>query len=247
MDREHFQALPPMARLALPLLISYAAMGLFVFLAESLMGPEPLMRLDTLLTGLSASVLIPLYLKLNWEWYGGKEKRFVGFQRALWLFLSVLLGAVLSLLYGMLSSLPNVSNFFQLFPGESQEQMFASPLVLQLLVYCLLTPVSEELLFRALSFSAIREMTEKISVLRARRCGGAAEDRKRETETIFLPAFLTALLFAIYHGSFSQLFYALPMGLLFQYAEREGGSLCFPIAMHGGANLAALLAEHFSS
>lgn len=224
--------LSPMARLVLPLLYTFFCMTAIATLAEVLAGRVALPGLDTLATGISAALLIPVHLDLQLKWYGWEERKPVrGMIPAL--LLSALLGGALSILYGFVTSMGPFSDFFQNLPG-GQTEMFSAPIALQFLVYCLLTPALEELLFRALAFSALREMTETIR----ERSGSAGQER------FFLPALLTALLFALYHRSPAQMLYAFPMGLVLQYVCRAGGSILFPIALHGGANLAALLVEN---
>ncbi len=129
------------------------------------------------------------------------------------------LGAALSLTWGMLSSLLHLE---KIFPDTVQRQMFEIPFMLQLLLYGLVSPVTEELFFRKLFFDFVRRYVPEYPSM-----------------------FITAGLFALWHGNLFQMLYAFPMGLLLQFLRKKSGKMKAPILCHMGSNLAAVLVETY--
>ncbi|MCD7841730.1 MAG: CPBP family intramembrane metalloprotease, partial [Lachnospiraceae bacterium] len=82
----------------------------------------------------------------------------------------------------------------------------------------LLVPVTEELVFRGLTY---RRMRTRMQTYQA--------------------VVISALLFALYHGNPIQMLYAFPMALLLALLYEKSGSLVYPILLHIGANLTAIL------
>ncbi len=138
--------------------------------------------------------------------------------RGPWLLAAGIAGAGLSLLYGWLTAKIHLSEYFT---NDVQRAYYSAPLWQQLIVFCMLTPVCEELLFRGLVFGTIRR---KISGWRA--------------------AVLTSALFSVLHGNPIQMLYAFPMGLVLQVFLYMEGGLEAPILLHICANLASVLTEY---
>ena len=101
--------------------------------------------------------------------------------------------------------------------GGIQQQLLQSSLPLQILGPGLLVPLAEEVLYRGLLFGRIR-----------RACPAAAA------------IILTAVLFAIGHGSRVQILYALICGVVLGLAREKSGGLAAPVLFHAGANLTAV-------
>ena len=78
---------------------------------------------------------------------------------------------------------------------------------------CLIGPVCEELLFRGLLAGRLARYGEKPA------------------------AFVSALLFGLYHANLGQFFYAFALGLLLAYAYFRSGRLRVPVALHMLFNL----------
>ena len=128
--------------------------------------------------------------------------------------LCFMLGGCCSLGFGKLmewlSLLPEGISF--------QQDLLSAPPLWQILGFGLLTPVTEEFLYRGLFYRRMRT---------------------------FLPAWICILLtsgiFALSHGNVVLILYAFPMGILMAGVMEKTDSLMTPAAVHCGANLAALV------
>ena len=87
------------------------------------------------------------------------------------------------------------------------------PTTVVLVGACLIGPVCEELLFRGLLAGRLARYGEKPA------------------------AFVSALLFGLYHANLGQFFYAFALGLLLAYAYFRSGRLRVPVALHMLFNL----------
>ncbi|MDD6439772.1 MAG: CPBP family intramembrane metalloprotease [Lachnospiraceae bacterium] len=175
---------------------------------------------DTAASGAASALLIPAYLLMLKRWklsIHSKEKSGLR-NRGPWLLAAGIAGAGLSLLYGWLTAKIHLSEYFT---NDVQRAYYSAPLWQQLIVFCMLTPVCEELLFRGLVFGTVRR---KISGWRA--------------------AVLTSALFSVLHGNPIQMLYAFPMGLVLQVFLYMEGGLEAPILLHICANLASVLTEY---
>ena len=92
--------------------------------------------------------------------------------------------------------------------------------LLQFIVLLVASPLWEELFFRGVLFVQLKK---RFSVSRA--------------------AVISALCFGLYHGNLSQGIYAFLMGLLLVSAMERYQTVAAPIAVHMGANMAALVLE----
>ena len=137
--------------------------------------------------------------------------------QALFLLLTILAGAALSLLWGTAA---DSLRLYRLFPAPAQDALYGSLLPLQIPVFGFLTPLCEELLFRGILYTALTRIMKD------------------------MPAgILTCILFSVFHGSPVQAAYAFLMGLCLQLLRRRDPYLVLPTAFHAGANLAAVLAK----
>lgn len=118
----------------------------------------------------------------------------------------------------LFSLILNVVHLTEHFSNASQEALFQSNLLVQIIGIGLFVPFVEELVFRGLVYGKMRRLFS----FRA-------------------AAAVSAALFALYHGNIVQLVYAFPMGLLLAWSYERWGSLSAPVLLHIGANLLGIL------
>ena len=87
------------------------------------------------------------------------------------------------------------------------------------LMYCLMTPVAEEIIFRFLIYGYIF----------------------KKTGSGILSVVATALLFGLYHLNPVQMLYGFLMGLVITYGYHHRRNLLIPILAHSAANAVALM------
>lgn len=109
----------------------------------------------------------------------------------------------------------------ELFPAYSESfsgRLFSTDIVTGIFLYCILSPVTEELLFRRLVYDLLYK-------------------------SLGFPAaaLISSLLFAAYHMNMIQGIYAFSMGMLICVLYHRDHRMGVPIAMHIGANLAVWL------
>src|SRR5699024_2978381 len=90
------------------------------------------------------------------------------------------------------------------------------PTVLNLLLGCVIAPVSEEYLFRYLLLNRLRPYGDKFAIL------------------------ASALCFGLFHGNLNQLFYAFAVGALFAYVVLQTGCLWQSILLHALINFTSV-------
>ncbi len=106
---------------------------------------------------------------------------------------------------------------------ETMEQMYSPPLFMQLICLGILTPLCEELVYRALIYKRMRERSGFLS-----------------------SAIYSTLVFAILHGYFVQIIYAFIMGMIFCFLYEKFGSVRAPVAAHITANVVSILGTEFA-
>ncbi len=129
-------------------------------------------------------------------------------------------GAVLGCVLNLFMAVSGLSRYAGSYE-QAAEYMFAMPVMLQLLGMCILAPLAEELMFRALAYGQLRE-----------------------TWSVRTAAVLSALYFGVAHGNPAQGVYGFLMGLFLAKSYEETG-LAGSFAMHMGANAAAVLMSLF--
>jgi len=175
---------------------------------------------STLITGISSLIMIPLCILLMRKWLipfcPGKRNP------VLFKFIIILAaacsGAALSLLYGRISELLRFTHYFS---DRVQEDLFSADLPEQIIVLGLLSPLSEELLFRGIIFGNCKRMMPETA-----------------------GALLTSALFTLLHLNPIQMIYAFPMALVMQLFFHLEGSLTAPLVFHIGANLTSVLVRY---
>ncbi|MCD8104337.1 MAG: CPBP family intramembrane metalloprotease [Lachnospiraceae bacterium] len=136
-------------------------------------------------------------------------------KRILGAFLCIVGGGVLNIFWSGFLNMLRISSFFS---NETQEELLASQFTALLIGPCLLVPVTEEIIYRGLTYSRMRtRMDTRLSI------------------------FLSALLFALCHGNPIQMIYAFPMAVVLALLYERSGSLVYLILFHMGANLTTVL------
>ncbi|MCR5388283.1 MAG: CPBP family intramembrane metalloprotease [Lachnospiraceae bacterium] len=98
------------------------------------------------------------------------------------------------------------------------ERMIDKPLYMLILLYCIVTPAVEELMFRGLIYRLLRK------------------------KLAFPPAvIISAALFGLYHGNIIQFIYAFVMGIFFAVLCELSGSLIIPVLAHAANNVLAVI------
>lgn len=124
-------------------------------------------------------------------------------------------GAVCSVMFRLAFSVLGTGGY-----EEETRALFSGNRLLQFIVLLVASPLWEELFFRGVLFVQLKK---RFSVSRA--------------------AVISALCFGLYHGNLSQGIYAFLMGLLLVSAMERYQTVAAPIAVHMGANMAALVLE----
>lgn len=124
-------------------------------------------------------------------------------------------GGILNLLWSGILQQLRIQDHFS---NAVQEQLFAGQAMVQLFGLGILVPLAEELIFRGLLYTRIRQRIP----------AGAA-------------IFFSALLFALFHGNVIQMVFAFPLALVLAWLYERSGWFACPLAFHMGANLTAVV------
>ncbi len=146
-----------------------------------------------------------------------------GFEKCviLW-FLIVILALLIN---GLTDLLPR--EFVNASYGETRSELFAVPLWKGILLYCVFTPLLEEVIFRIGLFGMGRDLLLKAGV------------KRWKAVTVFL--LISAFVFALYHGNLVQGNYAFWMGLVLALRYEATGAVLSHIPAHQLANLVIYL------
>lgn len=136
------------------------------------------------------------------------------------LVLCAISGGILNLLWSGILQRLRIQEYFS---NAVQEQLFAGQAAVQLFGLGILVPLAEELIFRGLIYTRIRQRIQ----------AGAA-------------IFFSALLFALFHGNVIQMVFAFPLALVLAWLYERSGWFACPLAFHMGANLTAIVLSLFS-
>lgn len=133
-----------------------------------------------------------------------------------YLFLGVAtIGAMLGL--NMLLDLAGVTNNSAAYQ-EVARQQYAAGLWMGLLLYVLVAPLAEELLFRGIIYNSLKGPVRPL-----------------------LAMLMAAVFFGVYHGNWVQGIYGFLMGCLMIYGYEYFGDFRVPVIMHGAVNLVSYL------
>ena len=181
---------------------------------------EKMMQYVTQLEGVIALVTIPVMA--IWFWYDRrKEKRMgvsVNKKASLWKYAGIILmTAGLCIGLNNLMLLSNLSALSSSYDG-TMEALYSSNFIIQLICLGILTPISEELVFRGMVFKRLREQ------------GG------------FLQAALySSAVFGFLHMNLVQMLYGFIFGMMLSYVYEKYGSVKAPILAHIVANLISVV------
>lgn len=117
-----------------------------------------------------------------------------------------------------LSQLAETSQAYQ----ESSESLYSIRFSLQLLAWGIVTPISEEILFRGVLHNRIRNYLRPIAAM-----------------------VWSALIFGIYHGNLVSCIYAMLCGFVFAWLYEKYGSIKAPILAHICMNITSLVLTQY--
>lgn len=128
-------------------------------------------------------------------------------------------GAVLNVVWSGILNMLRISEYFS---NQTQEELLAAQVLVQVIGLGILVPVAEELIFRGLIYQRMKHLMP-----------------------LWAAALLSCLLFAVYHGNMIQIIFAFPMALALILVYEKGKAFAFPVLFHMGANLAAVMLNIF--
>lgn len=149
--------------------------------------------------------LLPFFLKEKPVLVNKKEK---GARYAV----VILAGISTALFWNLLFAITGFTGSSAEYSEVSQKQ-FSLPLLVGILLYGILTPIIEEILFRGLVYN-----------------------RLARNYNIIMALVCSAALFGFYHGNIVQAVYGLLMGALLAWVYERYGAFIFPVIIHGVAN-----------
>lgn len=136
--------------------------------------------------------------------------------------LIVLLGAGASVGFNFLFSLTDFTRISADFQAVSERQMGVS-LIMGLILYGIISPLAEEMIFRGVVFN-----------------------RMKRYMPVILSAIISSALFGIYHGNVVQAVYAFMAGCLFAWIYHKRGRFGEAVMLHGIMNIAGFLLAHYN-
>lgn len=104
------------------------------------------------------------------------------------------------------------------FSNQTQEQLLASQLAVQIIGLGILVPVAEELIFRGLLYARLRRMLP-----------------------VWASVLTASVIFALYHGNMIQILFAFPMAIILTLLYEKGKWISYPILFHMGVNLTTVV------
>lgn len=104
------------------------------------------------------------------------------------------------------------------FSNQTQEQLLASQLAVQIIGLGILVPVAEELIFRGLLYARLRRMLP-----------------------VWASVLTASVIFALYHGNMIQILFAFPMAIILTLLYEKGKWIGYPILFHMGVNLTTVV------
>ncbi len=170
----------------------------------------------------NAGVFIILYTMGNGKRYLAREKNngrgFNPKEWAAWIGLALVFSIGLNMLFvaiGWISINPNYV--------ETAKKMYAVTIPLGLLLYGVISPLTEEMLFRGIVFK------EATSFMKP-----------------FVAALVSSAIFGFYHGNTVQLFYSFLLGMILCQAYRYSRKFIVPVVLHGVVNVVIFLATNLA-
>ncbi|RKJ48435.1 CPBP family intramembrane metalloprotease [bacterium 1XD42-54] len=146
----------------------------------------------------------------------GRSAEKLSGERVIWFgIFCFMAGGVLNLAWSAALEAVHIQDYFS---NEVQESLLQSGSVVQVLGLGVVVPIAEELIFRGLVYM-----------------------RMKWFFPVKVSAFLSSLLFAVYHGNPIQIIFAFPMALALAAVYEHGKLFVFPVLFHMGANLTTVI------
>jgi len=174
----------------------------FHWLQENRIVVSSMVRIFSLLGG--AGILVPLFRKERTGWPGKSG--------ASCLTIGILAGTAalgINILFGLLH-ITDISQGY----GQVSEIQHQIPLLHGILLYGIVSPLAEEMLFRGLIYNRMKRYFSVVTAAAA-----------------------SSVLFGIYHGNLVQGLYGALLGLLIVYTYEMTGNFIIPVFVHGVANI----------
>ncbi len=222
---------PPLLHYSLLIILNFAGMFLFMFLAYSQGGDvlddtiDMLYKNAVLLTALAALIAIPfLLLFLSRDKKRGQVRvpgpaEHTGLRE--WLLILIATGTA-GLALNNLISLSGIASYSETFE-TTNEALFSASFGIQIVGIGILVPIAEELVFRGLVYNRLKGYTNYRTAL-----------------------ILTSVGFGVYHGNIVQGVYAFCLSALFIVLYEMTGQLMVTIAGHMTVNMTSVFISEFS-
>lgn len=126
---------------------------------------------------------------------------------------TIILGATLALSLNILISMSGIMRLSKGYEAIADRQ-FGLALLPGIILYGIISPVAEEVVFRGIIYNRIR------------RCAG-----------LYPALILSAVMFGVYHNNIVQGIYGLLMGLVIAWVYERYGGFLYPCFMHSAANI----------
>lgn len=235
---------PILIDLAIGIVVSTAAVGVLAFLymaahsdvLEAAMQNEDQMLglyekiielyygFMTVIQGVAAAFTIPvMWYLFHQDRLKEKAAGVIPNKKApLWQYLAgILMAFALNLALNNLIVIGNIADISETYQ-QTLDAFYSAALPVQIICLGILTPISEELVFRGLLFK-----------------------RLRETSAYLQAAVYSAVVFGLMHGNLVQMLFGFIMGMMLSYLYEKYGSVKAPIAAHITINLLSVLATKF--
>lgn len=183
-------------------------------------------RFFTLIQGVAAAFTIPVMAYFfHRDRVKEKEKGVIPNRKApIWQYTAAILMALaLDLGLNNLIAIGNLSSISDAYQ-ETMTAFYSSALPVQIICLGILTPISEELVFRGLLFKRLRENSAYLQA-----------------------ALYSAFVFGLMHGNLVQILYGFALGMMLAYLYEKYGSLKAPVAAHIAMNVLSILLTRFNT
>ncbi len=124
-----------------------------------------------------------------------------------------LVGCFAALFLNVLFGLLHITDSSKIY-NQVADNQFSLPLVWGILLYGIVTPITEEIVFRGLVYN-----------------------RLRKSFSFLISLVASAILFGVYHGNIVQACYGFLLGLLIAWIYEKYRSLVMPVLVHSAANI----------
>lgn len=171
-----------------------------------------------LVTFITIVILIPVYLYMYKKFRG--HLKFTGKTKGL--YFTVILGVFASLGISKVMTILPIDGILGNY-SELSKNMMKNNISLQIITLIILGPLMEELLFRGLIYGNLKLFTEKT-----------------------IAAYVTSIIFGVYHFNLVQGMYTFVLGILLVYVFEKYETLIAPYLLHLAANAVAVLTNYLS-